>query len=127
LRITGPNELSVNSVDTIHPVLGAGGLPKGPCKFFLRLEYLHSFLIILKSNPAGVYNKGSSKEVAPIQSQRDPVEHRRRRRTWDRGFSTAAIKNYDEIVVRRARELVKQFEKRVGQEIDVSMWMTYFA
>jgi hypothetical protein len=30
--LIGPNELSVNRVDTIEPILGVGGLPKGPCK-----------------------------------------------------------------------------------------------
>ena len=28
----GPNELSVNCADAVQPILGAGGLPKGPCK-----------------------------------------------------------------------------------------------
>jgi cytochrome P450 len=59
--------------------------------------------------------------------QQDPVEHKRRRKTWDRAFSTASIKNYEEIVTRKARELIEQLEKRAGQEIDLSMWMSYFA
>jgi cytochrome P450 len=57
---------------------------------------------------------------------RDPVEHKRCRKTWDRGMSTASIKNYDEILTRKARELVEQSEKRVGQEVDLAMWMGYY-
>jgi hypothetical protein len=29
--------------------------------------------------------------------------------------------------VKRARELVEQFERRAGHEIDLSMWMSYFS
>jgi len=43
----------------------------------------------------------------------DSVEHKRRRKTWDRGMSSASIK--------------EQFEKRVGQEVDLAIWMGYFA
>lgn len=102
---TGPNEISVNRADTVQPVLGAGGLPKG-----------HWW-----------YNRGPSGQQPAIIAQRDPVEHKRRRRTWDRAFSSAAIKNYDVIVIKKVRELMEQFEKRAGQEIDLSMWMTYFS
>jgi hypothetical protein len=42
-------------------------------------------------------------------------------------LNTAAIRNYDEIAVRRARKLLEQFEKRAGEEIDLSMWMSHFA
>jgi len=42
-------------------------------------------------------------------------------------FSTASIKNYEEIVMRKTRELIEQLEKIAGQEIDLSMWMSHFA
>lgn len=29
--------------------------------------------------------------------------------------------------MKRARELVEQFERRAGHEIDLSMWMSYFS
>ncbi|KIM73430.1 hypothetical protein PILCRDRAFT_829164 [Piloderma croceum F 1598] len=102
---TGPNELSVNSVDAVQPVLGAAGLPKGP--FW--------------------YNRGPDGVPETVVGTRDPFEHKRRRKTWDRGFGTAAIRNYEEIVVKKARELLEQFEKRAGHEIDLSMWMSYFS
>jgi len=73
------------------------------------------------------YNRRPKGKPMSVIAMRDPVEHKRRRKMWDRAFSTAAIKNYDEIVAKRARELVEQFEKRAGQEIDLSMWMSYFS
>lgn len=100
---TGPNELSVNRADCIEPVLGANGLIKGPWW----------------------YNRVST--APALIEQRDPILHKARRKTWDRGLSTASVKNYDEIVLKKGRELVEQFEIRVGKEIDLAMWMGYFA
>ena len=80
-----------------------------------------------KINVAGWYNRLPVNEEPSLIAHRNPVEHKRRRKLWDRAFSTIAIKNYDDIVVRKASELVEQLEKRVGQEIDLSMWMSYFA
>ena len=65
-------------------------------------------------------------KIDGLIGQRDPVEYRRRRKPWDRSFSSAGLKNYEEIVIRRSRELVEQFEKRDGEEIDLSMWMSCF-
>jgi cytochrome P450 len=63
----------------------------------------------------------------PLIGLRNPVEHKQRRRLWDRAFNTAAMKNYDEIIIRRVRELINQFEHRAGQEVDLSMWMSFFS
>jgi len=76
-------------------------------------------------NIAG-YNR-SDGEQPSVVGQRNPVEHKRRRRTWERALNTTAIRNYDEVIMRRARELLEQFEKRAGEEIDLSMWMSHFA
>jgi len=35
LALPGPNELSINRTDVAEPILGAAGLRKGACKFFL--------------------------------------------------------------------------------------------
>src|ERR1700733_10951682 len=120
----GPNELSVNCADAIKPVLGAGGLPKGPGK---SLSSFIPRLNTLSQNAPVWYNRVADGQSPSLIGTQDPVEHKRRRKTWDRAFSTAAIRNYEEIVVRRARQLVEQFEKRAGHEIDLSMWMSYFS
>ena len=115
----------MNSVDAVQPVLGAGGLPKGPCKSFSVYTVFAPQQAI--PNITVWYNRVPYGVPDIVVGMRDPFEHKRRRKTWDRAFSTAAIKNYEEIVVKRARELVEQFEKRAGHEIDLSMWMSYFS
>ncbi|KZP25865.1 cytochrome P450 [Athelia psychrophila] len=101
----GPNELSINRADAIAPVLGNSGLPKG-------VFWYNRF-------PAGGTNS--------IISFRDRAQHKARRRLWDRAFSTTSVKGYDELVIKRTRELCAAFDKRSGQVVDFSAWMSYFA
>lgn len=60
-------------------------------------------------------------------AQRDPVEHQRRRKPWSRAFNTAALKNYEDIIVKRSRELIGQFDKRLGTVLDLNDWMGFFS
>ena len=124
----GPNELSVNCVDAVHPILGAGGLQKGHCKF--PCAHPHPFVSCLNIpnlNTADWSNRDPGGHLPSLLTTIDPVQHKQRRRTWDRAFNTAAIRNYDEIIIRKTRELLDQFEKRAGQQIDFSMWMRHFS
>lgn len=61
---------------------------------------------------------------------RDVQEHTRRRRIWNKAFSTAAVKEYEPIVVTRALQLVDELEKRSGGEhggtVDLAKWMSFF-
>lgn len=81
----------------------------------------------IKIKLTGWYNRGPPEKIRSLISIRDPAEHRRRRKTWERALSAVSIKNYYDIIVRREVELGEQFEKRAGQEIDFSMWMSYFS
>ncbi|KAH9167157.1 high nitrogen upregulated cytochrome P450 monooxygenase 2 [Lactarius sanguifluus] len=69
--IIGPNELSIRDSSLVHPILGQGGLPKGP-----RWEG----------------RKGSPALIA----QRDPILHMHQRKPWNRAFSSAAVKESDQ-------------------------------
>ncbi|KZP07807.1 cytochrome P450 [Athelia psychrophila] len=101
----GPNELSINRADVIAPVLGNGGLPKG----------------------VWWYNRTPAGSPLPLITHRDTAQHRARRRLWDRAFSTASVKGYDELVIKRTRELCEALEKRSGQVLDFSRWMGFFS
>jgi cytochrome P450 len=74
----------------------------------------------------GWYNR-FPKNVNSLVSQRDPAEHKRRRRLWDRALNSTALKNCEEVLVRTTKEFVEQLEKRIGEEIDLSLWTSSFA
>ena len=56
----------------------------------------------------------------------DKDEHLRRRRAWNRAFSTAAVKNHRELVASRVRLLVESLEEQ-GGEVFLGRWMEYFS
>ena len=66
-------------------------------------------------------------------AQRDPVKHMHQRKSWDRAFSSAAMKEYEDIVANRIRQLSSCLEKLVhestrkeGALLDIGAWLNYF-
>lgn len=52
--------------------------------------------------------------------------HAHRRRLWNRGMSNDSLKEYEDIISKRARQLVDRLESIKGS-IDLAEWLAYFA
>ncbi|KAK7032813.1 cytochrome P450 [Favolaschia claudopus] len=99
----GPNELSFRDVDAIFPMMGSRGMPKGPWW------------------DGRVLN---SHAVRPLLALRDPEEHARRRRAWNRAFSRSSLVEYKVLVDARITQLLEALEKRsTGEVTDLSKWI----
>ncbi|KAI9445851.1 high nitrogen upregulated cytochrome P450 monooxygenase 2 [Lactarius psammicola] len=104
----GPNELSIRDSSLIHQILGQGGLPKGP--------------------------RWEGREGPPMLiAQRDPILHMHQRKSWNRAFSSAAIKEYEIIVAKRVRQLVgclddmiQRSDQKANAVVDINQWLKYF-
>ena len=66
--------------------------------------------------------------------QRDPILHMQQRKSWNRAFSSTAMKEYEIIVAKRVRQLVGCLEdmiERSGEKanavVDMTLWLKYFA
>lgn len=57
---------------------------------------------------------------------RDPMEHARRRRPWNRGLSTEALKSYEEIIETVVSQLLDHLAKQNGI-LDLAKWLSYFS
>ena len=58
----------------------------------------------------------------------DIREHARRRRPWNRAFSAAAVRGYEETIAKRARQLVDALERQQGErEVVLGKWFNFFA
>lgn len=75
-----------------------------------------------------------SNRVAPgttiaLIAEPDPVLHKQRRKPWDKAFNTASLKDYEEIVANRSKELCDALEQRsgAGEVVDLDRWISYFA
>ncbi|EKM51676.1 uncharacterized protein PHACADRAFT_212308 [Phanerochaete carnosa HHB-10118-sp] len=76
---TGPNEVIIRDASCITPLLGSQGFPKGPM-----YEGRHLW-----------------PKVPSLIGLRDPKEHQRRRRPWNRAFNTASLKDFNPIIQHR--------------------------
>ncbi|KAF7330444.1 Cytochrome P450 [Mycena venus] len=117
---TGPNEVSVADVDAVGSVYGSGGLPKGQC--MIRLQRLQTcvFKFYLQS-----MRLEKIPELLPILLAMQGEAHANRRRLWNRGMSTESLKEYEEVIAKRATQLLDCIAD-MGT-IDFSAWISYFA
>ncbi|KAJ7183184.1 cytochrome P450 [Mycena filopes] len=101
----GPNELSFFNSSAISPMLGTKGMPKG-----------HWWDGRMPEN----------KTVRSLLGLRDPDEHSRRRRIWNRAFSASALKDYDVIVRNRLAQFEEILADNSGRSLDLSQWIARF-
>ncbi|KZP10113.1 cytochrome P450 [Athelia psychrophila] len=100
----GPNELSVRDAAAVNPMMGSQGLPKGP---------------VWDGRFAG-----SKTQAKPLIQISGP-DHTRRRRPWNRAFNSEALKGYEEIIEKRANQLISTLGDQVGPT-NLSKWISYF-
>ncbi|KAJ3525055.1 hypothetical protein NM688_g8461 [Phlebia brevispora] len=100
----GPNELCIRDASCIIPVMGATGLPKGP-------------------SWAG---RNLHPKIPALIADRDPAEHARRRKPWNRAFNTSSLREFQPVIVKRVHELVECLGERQGQIIDLAEWVSWF-
>ena len=58
-------------------------------------------------------------------SERDPAEHLRRRKVWNRGFSQSALHQYEGIIRDRTVQFVQLLEK-MKEPLDLDQWLSYY-
>jgi cytochrome P450 len=66
-------------------------------------------------------------QVPSILGETDPVQHSQLRKPWNRSFNGPSLKDYEQVVTEKARELVHELDKRRAVPVDISMWMDLFA
>ncbi|KAH9990628.1 high nitrogen upregulated cytochrome P450 monooxygenase 2 [Russula compacta] len=104
----GPNELSIRDASIIHPILGQGGLQKGP------------------------YWDHRPPSLAAL---RNAADHAKARQPWNRAFTGSALNEYQVIITDRVRELVDCMDgiirdtakERREMQVDLCAWFDYFA
>ncbi|KAF9269322.1 high nitrogen upregulated cytochrome P450 monooxygenase 2 [Marasmius fiardii PR-910] len=105
---TGPNELSICDIDAVQPVLGSDGLGKG--------------------NLWDGRKMPNSSVIAHI-GIRDTAEHLKRRKPWNKAFTTARIKAYEPIMKARLLQMLESLDNEAEKRrtVDLAKWMSFFA
>ncbi|KAJ7172027.1 high nitrogen upregulated cytochrome P450 monooxygenase 2 [Mycena filopes] len=99
----GPNELSVIDAPAVTQILSFGGLDKGRYYDTGEYEYTPATIVSLTGEA-----------------------HTARRRVWNRAMTSAAIREYDQLLVKRARQLVCRLDEQNGT-LDLVHWFNLFA
>lgn len=68
--------------------------------------------------------RGLKTPILPLVGLRDNATHSRRRKPWNRAFSTVALKNYEPIIARRSSELVELLAEK--KHVDFAHWVHLF-
>ena len=85
-------------------------------------------MLTTNTHGAGITGRNLHAPVLPLIAIRDPAEHTQRRKAWSRGFSTAALKEYHPIVVKRAGQLMDSLRAASSEgPVDLAQWISFFA
>ncbi|PIL26706.1 cytochrome P450 [Ganoderma sinense ZZ0214-1] len=101
----GPNEVSIRDSTVLNALLGTSGLPKGP-------HFIGRML--------------NNKDL-PMVGIQDTETHLRRRKNWNRGMGPAAIREYEPLIAKRARQLVDRLEEHAGGVVTIGNWFNFFS
>ncbi|KUI60512.1 Tryprostatin B 6-hydroxylase [Cytospora mali] len=62
-----------------------------------------------------------------LQTERDQAKHAARRKVWDRGFSTKALRNYESRVSYYSDKLLAHIGSASGVPVDASLWFNFYS
>ncbi|KAF8218320.1 cytochrome P450, partial [Mycena galopus ATCC 62051] len=100
---TGPNEISVIDAPAVCQILNFGGLEKG--------RY---------------YESGRHSATPPAIVCLSGEAHTAKRRVWNRAMTSACIREYEPLVVKRASQLISHL-RDLNSTVDLVHWLDLFA
>ncbi len=98
-----------------------GQLPKGP-----RMLLCHPSRLYPRSNQFLVYTIRAPNKFGSLLLLTGEA-HAARRKRWTRGLNGLALKEYEESLLNRTKQLVEQLESREGEVVDFASWMNFVA
>ncbi|KAF9241320.1 cytochrome P450 [Melanogaster broomeanus] len=112
----GPNELSVTDKNMLPSILGTHGMPKGPLFEGRRMTPV----------------SGKEIESYSLISSRDPQRHAILRKAWNKAFANSPLKDYEELMYLRARQLMDTLGRVCKEQggvgrVDIATWIGYFS
>ncbi|KAF7556322.1 hypothetical protein G7Z17_g1549 [Cylindrodendrum hubeiense] len=98
----GPSELSIANTSALRAIHSA----QSPC---------------LKGPWYNIFHP-----MISVQSERDIKEHSQRRKVWDKGFSSKALRNYEPRVAKYTDLLLSKIEASAGKPMDATLWLNFY-
>lgn len=124
--------MSIRDASCIAPVLGPQGMPKGPSKHPPTLSpskkhaLTNTNLLFLLFRTVFT-GRHLWPEIPSVIGYRNAADHSRRRRPWNRAFSSASVRDaFMPVIQHRVHLLGEALAAREGQVLDLTEWMSYF-
>ncbi|KAK1585655.1 cytochrome P450 [Colletotrichum navitas] len=99
----GPSELSINNPKAVMAIHSN----RSPCTKGPWYEVLHPSY--------------------SLQLVRDKQEHTQRRKAWDKGFSSKALRDYEFRVADYTNQLLSQIDAHTGQPFNITDWFNFYS
>ena len=68
----------------------------------------------------------ATQSVSPLIAIKDPKEHLRRRKPWNRALSVASVKEFEPFVSHRAHQLVNELSMHNAGPVNLAQWFSWF-
>ena len=67
----------------------------------------------------------ATQTVSPLIAIKDPKEHLRRRKPWNRALSVASVKEFEPFVSHRTHQLVNEIAEQ-NRPVNLAQWFSWF-
>lgn len=122
----GPNHLHISDAQAVPYIMNS---PR--CLKSERMFIIHFLVSVLFDTIWEGYNavKREDSNARGLLGIVDPKEHSRRRRLWDRGLNTSALKGYQPLLTNRINQFVETLrrESSSNESIDLAKWIAFFS
>lgn len=118
--------MSIIEEEAVPLVFGASGLQKGQCactSLTRSSKYTDALLLFSLEDYLARKDPNAPGNLIVLTGE----SHANRRRLWNRGMGSEAMKDYDLIIHRRAEQLVDKLEGLTGRVVDLAAWFGYYA
>ncbi|KND90425.1 Tryprostatin B 6-hydroxylase [Tolypocladium ophioglossoides CBS 100239] len=85
---------------------------------------------LIHSNQSPCYKGPWYNILHPIRSLhtvRDQKEHARRRKTWDKGLGSKALRDYEPRVAEYTAQLLQKLDESQGEPLNMSTWFNFYS
>ena len=104
--------------------MGTSGLHKGPRKHFVVVSFGFPARLTMLSHTEWD-GRVATQTISPLIAIKDPREHLRRRKPWNRALSVASVKDFEPFVYHRAQQLVNELAGHKGPA-NLAQWFSWF-
>ena len=117
--------MSIVDVELIPYIFGPQGLPKGPSKINLYVNMIFAYYLVSSvwdgRNLLTSQSNDPSKYTGSVIGVRDLRRYAQLRKPWNNAFQSAALRDYEDMLMDRAAQFMTHLQKLCEDEVCVDL------